>query len=232
MTTQLTLTTWPHSWLNIDDMTTQLTEHWRHVPTADWTLMTWPHSWLNIDDVTTQLTEHQRCDHTADWTLMTVCEQLYKEEYQLRKERRKSLRHRHQMLTGIPPWLNPPLGHFPALGPAPYTSPIIGGDYDLNPEFASGEFTFCPHHLGWGWCSAAWASGPACYWYRLDSPVWWQIFSPSHLLVLVQPQSAVASIHIKNPSSWQPEIVWTQENSDPRRHTVATGVAGKLKTVP
>ena len=61
-------------------------------------------------------------------------------------------------------------------------------------------------------------------------------FSPSHLVVLAQPQCAVASIHIKNPPNWQLYIVWTQENTAHARvtlrHSVATGVAGKLKTVP
>ena len=91
---------------------------------------------------------HPDMTSTPDLTFrMTyLCDQLYKEEYLQRKERRKSLRNRHQILTGVPPWLNPPPGHFPPLAPPPYAGGIIGGDYDLNPEFASGELSSCSHH--------------------------------------------------------------------------------------
>lgn len=69
---------------------------------------------------------------------------LYKEEFVRRREHRRAARHR-PVLTGIPPWLNPPPGHFnPWLPPAmPFGGGIIGGDYDINPEFA----TNIPHPL-------------------------------------------------------------------------------------
>lgn len=68
---------------------------------------------------------------------------LYKEEWLLRRERRKAARLRQQMVTGIPPWLNPRPGHFPPLGSPPFPGGIIGGDYDFNPEFTSN----IPHPL-------------------------------------------------------------------------------------
>ncbi|XP_076469391.1 F-box only protein 7-like [Babylonia areolata] len=71
--------------------------------------------------------------------------QLYKDAYQWRKERRRLSRHRQQqMMMHIPPWLNPPPSHFSPLVPPPFTGGILGGDYDLNPEFASS----IPHPLG------------------------------------------------------------------------------------
>ncbi|KAL8603337.1 hypothetical protein ACOMHN_039700 [Nucella lapillus] len=64
--------------------------------------------------------------------------QLYKEAHQLRKERRRWSRHRQQMLMSVPPWLHPPHGHFSSYPPPPgFQGGIVGGDYDLNPEFAS-----------------------------------------------------------------------------------------------
>lgn len=62
---------------------------------------------------------------------------MYKEDYLRRRERRKAAKIRHPVLSGIPPWLNPRPGHFPPLALPSYTG-IIGGDYDVNPEFSSG----------------------------------------------------------------------------------------------
>lgn len=69
--------------------------------------------------------------------------EIYKEEWVARREQRKASRLRHQVLTGIPPWLNPRPGHFPPLGPPPFPGGIVGGDYDLNPDFSSS----IPHPL-------------------------------------------------------------------------------------
>ncbi|KAK7486737.1 hypothetical protein BaRGS_00022021 [Batillaria attramentaria] len=62
---------------------------------------------------------------------------LYKEEWRMNRERRRAQRLRYQVITGVPPWLNPRPGHFPPLAPPPFPSGIVGGDYDLNPEFSS-----------------------------------------------------------------------------------------------